>query len=98
MVLASSREGMANVLIESLACGCPVVATSSWGTPEVIRDRAAGVLVADRSSAALAAGVAELFDSYPDRQSTLEYAQGFDWSPTTKGQMEIFRSIKRPES
>jgi glycosyltransferase involved in cell wall biosynthesis len=43
--LASSREGWANVLLESLACGTPVVATRVWGAPEVITSPDLGVLV-----------------------------------------------------
>ena len=44
-VLASSREGWANVLLEAMACGTPVVATNVNGTPEVVRDPKLGVLV-----------------------------------------------------
>src|SRR6185312_8217526 len=44
LVLASSREGWANVLLESMACGTPVVASNIWGNPEVVQEPAAGVI------------------------------------------------------
>jgi glycosyltransferase involved in cell wall biosynthesis len=43
--LASSREGWANVIMESMACGTPVVATNVWGAPEIITDPDVGILV-----------------------------------------------------
>ncbi len=55
LCLASSKEGWANVLLEALACGTPVIGTRVWGTPEVICDDSLGILVErDAESFALA--------------------------------------------
>lgn len=92
LVLASSREGWANVLLESMACGTPVVATSIWGTPEVVQSQAAGVLV-ERNPEAIAQGVNELLSTPPKRQDTRQYAEQFDWLSTSRGQYNIFASL-----
>lgn len=82
MVLASSREGWANVLLESMACGTPAVATNIWGTPEVVSTSEAGLLVPERTAASIAATVQRLFEAYPDRAMTRRYAEGFSWDET----------------
>ena len=58
VTLPSYSEGHPNVLVEALACGRPVVATSVGGIPEVV-DAASGLLVPARDPAALAAGLDE---------------------------------------
>lgn len=93
LVLASSREGWANVLLEAMACGTPVVATNIWGTPEVVKSRDAGVLIPARTAEAIAAGVKSLFANYPDHNRTRHYAEGFNWRETSEGQMALFHSV-----
>jgi teichuronic acid biosynthesis glycosyltransferase TuaC len=93
LILASSREGWANVLLEAMACGTPVVATNIWGTPEVVKGRDAGVLVPVRSAEGIAAGVRALFADYPDHRATRRYAEGFGWRQTSEGQNALFQSV-----
>lgn len=94
LVLASSREGMANVLLETIACGTPAVATPLWGNPEVIATDVAGQLTSERSPKAIATAVRRLRAAYPNRADTRIYAEGFGWQPTTEGQVEIFDRIR----
>jgi glycosyltransferase involved in cell wall biosynthesis len=92
-VLASSREGWANVLLESMACGTPVVASRIWGTPEVVAAPEAGVLMPERSAAGVVAGVKQLLSHLPDRAATRAYAERFSWDATTEGQLRLFSNI-----
>jgi len=54
-VLSSNIEGLPMVLVEALACGCPVVATDAPGVKEVLHDH--GVIVPRGDAAALAAAL-----------------------------------------
>ncbi|MGC8476272.1 MAG: glycosyltransferase family 4 protein [Acetobacteraceae bacterium] len=92
LVLASSREGWANVLLEAMACGTPVVASDIWGNPEVVRAPEAGRIV-PRTPQAIADGVRALAAAMPERAATRAYAEGFGWEPTTEGQLALFRRI-----
>lgn len=93
LVLASSREGWANVLLESLACGTPVVASRAWGNPEIVADPVAGVLMPELSAAGVVAGVTELFRALPARDEVRAYAENFSWDATTSGQIELFTRV-----
>lgn len=93
LVLASSREGWPNVLLEAIACGTPVIATNVWGSGEVVGAPEAGVVVDERSSQALAEAAAALLGNLPDRSKTRTYAEAFSWDETSQGQIDLFRKI-----
>lgn len=93
LVLASSREGWPNVLLEAMACGTPVVATDVWGSGEVVRAPQAGRLAPERSPECLAKTIERLFAEPPERSATRAYAEGFSWDETSQGQLALFSQI-----
>lgn len=93
LILASSREGWANVLLEAMACGTPVVASNVWGTPEVVTGPEAGVLMPELTPQGVVQGVRILFAQLPERTATRRYAEDYGWGPTTEGQLALFQEI-----
>jgi len=67
VVLPSLNEGIPNILMEAMAAGRAVVASSVSGTPELVVDGVTGFLVPPRDSDALVQKISCLMDSEPLR-------------------------------
>ena len=93
LLLASTHEGWPNVLLESMACGTPVVVTALPGITDIVGAPEAGRIVADATAAPFAAAIAELLAAPPPRGATRAYAEQFDWRSTTEGQIALFSEI-----
>jgi teichuronic acid biosynthesis glycosyltransferase TuaC len=93
LVLASKLEGWANVLLESMACGTPVLASPISGNPEVVQERAAGLVMAERTARGIVLAVRDLAADLPSRAATRAYAERFDWAATSQGQLDLFRAV-----
>ena len=72
-VLPSHSEGFPFVILEALAMGKPVIATSVNGVPEVIEHQKTGLLVKARDVVGLA-GAIQSFLEHPDRAAQLGHA------------------------
>lgn len=93
LALCSSREGWANVLLESMACGTPVISTSVGGTPEIVTNPQVGRLMPRRDATALLQAFGSLMDHYPDRRAVRQYAEKYSWAETSNRQVALFRRI-----
>jgi glycosyltransferase involved in cell wall biosynthesis len=77
--LVSSREGWPNVVLESLACGTPVLATGLWGVPEILVSPEFGIMV-PQQTAAIAEGLGQALTKDWDRNIIINYARSRTWN------------------
>ena len=78
-VLSTRNEGWANVFLEAMACGLPVVATDVGGNAEVVCRAELGSIVPFGDAAALTAALDSALDKPWDRAAILAYAEANQW-------------------
>ena len=98
MLFTSHAEGLPTVVMESLMCGLPTVATDVGGVREVVADGVTGVLARPKDPASLVAGAERLLAdeqgaramSQKGRQLILEH---FDVEKNAPVALEILRHV-----
>jgi D-inositol-3-phosphate glycosyltransferase len=98
-VVPSYYESFGLVVLESLACGTPVVATKVGGAESVIRHGETGYVVIDNDPYRLADKIA-LFLSTPNGNiafvdSVRASVTKYDWSNITEAMIEEYQSVLR---
>lgn len=99
LLLVPSRwEGMPNVVLEGLAAGCPIVATSVEGVPEVLAGCPLARTVPPEDVPAFCRGIDALLaedrekhDSRGSTQNTLD--KGFAWGSVAEKYDRLYRSL-----
>lgn len=93
LILASSREGWPNVLLESMACGTPVVASRVGGVGEIVSSPELGLAVHMPSSGALTAALMDRLRQLPDREAVRRHALDMSWHRTSEAQVSLFGKV-----
>lgn len=96
-VLPSLYEGFGIPLLESMACGCPIVTSTQGSCPEVVDG--AGILVNPRDCADIAAGI---FKVLSDRELAAELVRKgyrrvaqFSWEKCARETLDVIASVAR---
>ena len=92
-VLATRNEGWANVFLEAMACGLPVVTTDVGGNAEVVCRPELGRVVPFGDAAALTAALDEALAREWDRQTILDYAQDNQWDKRVAQLLRAFDGV-----
>lgn len=91
LTLPSWSEGYPNVLVEALACGCPVVATDVGGIPEIVTPDN-GLLVTPRDTDALASALAQTLKQAWDRPA-ISRNMSRTWDDVARETLDVCRTL-----
>ncbi|MCA9139529.1 MAG: glycosyltransferase [Planctomycetales bacterium] len=92
-VMASSREGSPNVLLEALACGTPAVATPVGGANDELVVGRTGVIMSQRTPDAAAEAICQAFSTKWDCSSIRRIMEDRSWGDTANRVMEHINSL-----
>lgn len=89
-VLATRYEGRANVLLEAMACGLPVITTNVCGNPEVVQNGKTGLLFPFGDNEALIDALDEALKITWDKKAIMNYGRSRSWDKVAQ---EVYRQF-----
>ncbi len=97
-VLATRNEGWANVFLEAMACGLPVVTTDVGGNPEVVCRPELGTLVPFGDAPRLLAAISEALTRHWDVDAIRQHAQANTWDRRVDELVGVLRTLNALKS
>jgi teichuronic acid biosynthesis glycosyltransferase TuaC len=94
-VLATRNEGWANVFLEAMACGLPVVTTDVGGNAEVVCSPELGTIVPFGEPARLQSAIADALVREWDRGAIMAYAAANTWDRRVQVLLSRFAAMRR---
>jgi glycosyltransferase involved in cell wall biosynthesis len=90
-VLATANEGWANVFLEAMACGLPVITTDVGGNQEVVKNNNLGRIVPFGDSTLLLEAIEQSLEKDWDTARIIQYALDNSWETRVKVLIEEFQ-------
>ena len=90
IVLPSEREGLANVWVEALACGAPLVIPPIGGAAEILTAPTAGRIAA-RDPQAIAQAVQDVLAAALPPEHVATHAAGYTWENNARNLVRIWQ-------
>jgi glycosyltransferase involved in cell wall biosynthesis len=101
-LLPSLEDNLPNVLLESMACGTPVIAHNVGGIPDVVQDGVNGLLTPPDEPGRFAAAIVRLWSDPPSRLKLGAQAQDIRQTHTLTSQgtayLSLYRSLEASSS
>ncbi|XQW85350.1 glycosyltransferase [Thalassotalea piscium] len=94
LCLPSYNEGVPNVVLESMAAGTPVLATTVGGIPEVVDESICGKLIPPKDANAVANGLNALLSRQFSSDKIKQHASQFTWQ---KNKEQLIGMLKANE-
>lgn len=92
LVLPSASEGLANVWVEGLACGTPIVIPDIGGAREIVSDATAGRITA-RNPDAIASAVEDILADPPSQAQVAEHVSRFSWGVNAQNIVHFWKGV-----
>ena len=92
-VLATANEGWANVFLEAMACGLPVITTDVGGNKEVVNSPELGTVVAFGEPEALLSALLKALKKEWQSSVIINYAQQNSWDTRVNVLTDEFRRL-----
>jgi glycosyltransferase involved in cell wall biosynthesis len=97
-VLPTRNEGWANVILEAMACGLPVVTTDVGGNREVVSSETLGTVIPFDDPAQLQTALDDALGRRWDTTAILAYARAHQWDSKIESLVRAFQTLVQPKA